>query len=51
MEGQPDEAIATLGKALDNGFGHWKWIEHDASLDPLRSNPGFAKLLERRPAE
>jgi tetratricopeptide (TPR) repeat protein len=50
MEGQPDEAISTLSKALDKGFGHWKWIEHDSSLDPIRSNPGFAALLERRPA-
>ena len=51
MEGQPDEAIATLSKALDNGFGHWKWIEHDTSLDGIRSEPGFAELLTRRPAE
>ena len=51
MEGQSDEAIATLSKALDNGFGHWKWIEHDASLGAIRSNPGFAALLARRPVE
>ncbi|MEO7502106.1 MAG: tetratricopeptide repeat protein, partial [Gemmatimonadaceae bacterium] len=51
MEGQVDEAIATLSKALDNGFGHWKWIEHDASLALIRSNPGFAALLARRPAD
>jgi hypothetical protein len=51
MEGQSDEAIATLSKALDNGFGHWTWIEHDASLEAIRSHPGFATLLARRPAE
>jgi adenylate cyclase len=50
QEGQSDDAIAALGKAIDRGFGHWKWIEHDASLDSIRSHPGFAALLSRRPA-
>ncbi|HVF39522.1 MAG TPA: tetratricopeptide repeat protein, partial [Gemmatimonadaceae bacterium] len=46
----PDEAIAALSKAIDNGFGHWTWIEHDNDLDAVRSHPGFQKLLERKPA-
>ena len=49
MEGQADEAISTLHKALDNGFGHWSWIEHDSSLQAVRSNPKFQELLSRRP--
>jgi serine/threonine protein kinase/Flp pilus assembly protein TadD len=48
QEGQVTEAIATLTKALDNGFGHWKWLEHDNSLDNARSDPRFAALLARR---
>jgi hypothetical protein len=47
----PSEGIRALTKAVDNGFGHWKWIEHDSTLDGLREEPGFAKLLARKPAE
>ena len=46
-----NEAVRALTKAIDNGFGHWKWIEHDSSLDNLRDEPGFAELLARKPAE
>jgi serine/threonine protein kinase/Flp pilus assembly protein TadD len=45
------EAVRALTKAIDNGFGHWKWIEHDSSLDNLRSEPGFVALLARKPVE
>jgi serine/threonine protein kinase/Tfp pilus assembly protein PilF len=51
QEGQSEDAIAALNKAIDHGFGHWKWIEHDGSLDSVRSGPGFAALLARRPAQ
>ncbi len=49
MLGMPAEGVAMLTKAIDNGFGHWKWIEHDTTLDRLRSEPGFIALLERKP--
>ena len=48
QEGQVTEAIAALTKALDNGFGHWKWLEHDGSLENARKDPRFAALLARR---
>ena len=51
MLDMPAEGIRTLTRAVDNGFGHWKWIEHDSTLDKLRSEPGFATLLARRPVE
>jgi serine/threonine protein kinase/tetratricopeptide (TPR) repeat protein len=51
QEGQAAEAIAALSKAIDNGFGHWKWIEFDGSLNSIRSEPGFAALLDRRPTQ
>ncbi|MEJ7760575.1 MAG: tetratricopeptide repeat protein, partial [Gemmatimonadaceae bacterium] len=51
QEGQADEAIDALTRALDNGFGHWKWIEHDTDFDSLRDHPAFIALLERKPAD
>ena len=47
----PNEAIEALSKAIDNGFGHWQWIEHDTDLDSLRGEPAFADLLSRKPSE
>jgi serine/threonine protein kinase/Flp pilus assembly protein TadD len=47
----PGEAIDALSKALENGFGHWQWIEHDTDLDSLRNEPAFAELLSRKPVE
>jgi Flp pilus assembly protein TadD len=49
-ENMPDDAVATLTKAIDNGFGHWQWIEHDADFESIRNNPGFVALLARKPA-
>jgi hypothetical protein len=51
LEDQKREAISTLKKAIENGFGHWSWIEHDSDLDSLRQEPDFIELLERKPAE
>ncbi len=51
MENQTAEALDALTKAIDNGFGHWKWIEHDADIDSLRETPGFIALLERKPKD
>ena len=50
-ENQSDEAIEALAKAIDNGFGHWQWIEHDTDLDSLRDHPGFIELLKRKHPE
>jgi serine/threonine protein kinase/Flp pilus assembly protein TadD len=50
-ENQIEEALTALGKAIDNGFGHWQWIDHDPDLDVLRAQPGFAALIARRPAD
>jgi serine/threonine protein kinase/tetratricopeptide (TPR) repeat protein len=50
MEGQLTEAFGALQKAIDHGFGHWKWIENDADLDPMREDSRFMDLLARKPA-
>jgi serine/threonine protein kinase/Flp pilus assembly protein TadD len=41
-----DEAIAVLRKAVECGFAHRAWAEHDTDLDPLRSHPGFERILD-----
>ena len=51
MENQKAEAIDALKKALDNGFGHWSWIAHDADLDSLRDDPAFIAMMATKPAE
>ena len=50
-ESMLNEAIATLARAIDKGFGHWQWIEHDTDLDSLRGEPAFLALFERKPVE
>jgi len=49
--GMPAESISALTKAVDNGFGHWKWIDHDSHLNLIRSEPAFTALLARKPAQ
>ncbi|HEY0243638.1 MAG TPA: protein kinase [Gemmatimonadaceae bacterium] len=50
-ESLTSDALAALTKAVDNGFGHWQWIEHDNDLDSIRNDPGFAAILARKPAD
>jgi hypothetical protein len=39
-----DKALECLERAVDNGFGHREWLDHDSDLDPLRDSPRFAAL-------
>jgi TolB-like protein/Flp pilus assembly protein TadD len=45
VQGERDEAIKCLEHALELGFGHREWIEHDSDLDSLRDHPRFQSLL------
>ena len=45
-----DKALEMLGKAVDEGFANRNTMTTDADLAALRSDPRFAKLLERVPA-
>jgi adenylate cyclase len=45
--GYADDAINCLEKAIQNGFGHREWLEHDSDLASLRSDPRFAALREK----
>jgi len=38
IEGMKEEAITCLGRAIDKGYGHREWIEHDSDLNSLRSD-------------
>ncbi len=43
--GRNEEAIGCLERAVDKGFGHREWIDHDPDLEPLRSNPRFQSIM------
>jgi non-specific serine/threonine protein kinase len=44
--GDADEAIRYLEKALEVGFAHKEWIEHDSDFDPIRDDPRFKALVD-----
>jgi len=41
------EALDCLERAIERGFGHREWIEHESDLDSLRSEPRFLELMLR----
>ena len=45
--GEPERALDLLEHAVENGFGHKEWIEHDPDLASLRTNPRYQALLNR----
>ena len=45
--GYANDAITCLEKAIQNGFGHREWLEHDSDLASLRGDPRFAALREK----
>ena len=47
IQGEPDESLNCLEKAVQLGFGLKGWIENDPDLTPLRSTPRFQALLAR----
>jgi len=44
--GKKDEAIECLERAVDKGFGHKEWIDHDPDLISLRDVPRFQALSQ-----
>jgi serine/threonine protein kinase/Flp pilus assembly protein TadD len=42
--GKVDDAIGCLEKAVDKGFGHKEWLDHDPDLNALRANPRFQTI-------
>lgn len=44
--GREEDAMVSLERAVDAGFGHKEWIEHDPDLALIRDMPRFKKILE-----
>ncbi len=45
--GETERALDLLERAVNLGWGHRAWIEHDSDLASLRDNPRFKALLDR----
>ena len=45
--GQTERALDLLEHAVQNGFGHKEWIEHDPDLASLQADPRYQALLKR----
>jgi serine/threonine protein kinase/Flp pilus assembly protein TadD len=43
--GRNDDAIGCLERAVDKGFGHREWIDHDPDLNQLRGSPRFESIM------
>jgi serine/threonine protein kinase/Tfp pilus assembly protein PilF len=44
--GKLDDALSCLERAVDKGFGHKEWIEHDPDLNAIRDNPRFKAITQ-----
>ncbi len=47
LQNKVEEALGILENAVQHGFRHKAWIEHDADLNSLRGQPRFVALLQR----
>jgi adenylate cyclase len=44
--GKQEEALKHLEHAVDKGYGHKDWMEHDSDLDPIRESPRFKAIVQ-----
>lgn len=47
LGGLVERSLDHLDRAVELGYGAVEWLEHDSDLDPLRSHPRYAGLVER----
>jgi hypothetical protein len=45
LNGELDEAFASLRRALAGGYRDWDWFERDRDALPLRADPRYAELF------
>ena len=43
---QSDRALDCLESAVDKGYGHKEWIEHDSDFISIRDTPRFKSILQ-----
>jgi len=46
IQGDLEQAMELLARAVELGWGDRAWLETDSDLDPLRADPRFISLLE-----
>ncbi len=46
IQGDLEQAMELLARAVELGWGDRAWLETDSDLDPLRQDPRFISLLE-----
>ena len=44
--GEPERALTYLERAVDKGFGHKEWIDHDSDLNPIRETTRFKAIAQ-----
>ncbi|HUF66562.1 MAG TPA: protein kinase [Gemmatimonadaceae bacterium] len=44
MLGKSDDSLSCLERAIDRGFGHREWIDHDSDFDSIRELPRFKAI-------
>jgi serine/threonine protein kinase/tetratricopeptide (TPR) repeat protein len=47
LGGMTHQALDCLDQAIQNGFGHREWLDHDTDLDSLREDPRFEGLRQK----
>ncbi len=47
LQGQADEAVDCLERAMVHGFWYKRWAEHDSDLNNIRQHPRFKALMDR----
>jgi serine/threonine protein kinase/Flp pilus assembly protein TadD len=47
VAGRTEQALDLLERAVQNGFGHREWIEHDPDFVALRDQPRYRALIDR----
>lgn len=50
INGMKQDAVRSLGKAIELGYEKWEWITKDEDLATIRSEPEYGQLVARYPS-